>query len=171
MTALTGDNARPRRRRHRTPLVHAQKKVVAEVRSEINVTPLVDVCLVLLIIFMVVAPMLSRGKDAELPKASHSRAKNDAGSQPIVSVVKGPGGRVEVYFDRDLMPDLETLKKRIQEEVAKLKEPVAIFVKADANLSFGEVYPTLMAIHDSGAPGVELGTTCIKGAPCDQKEK
>ena len=50
----------------RRPLVHAAPRKLDQVRNEINVTPLVDVCLVLLIIFMVVLPMLTRGKNVEL---------------------------------------------------------------------------------------------------------
>ena len=60
----------------------------AGVMAEINVTPLVDVVLVLLIIFMVVTPMLSRGVDVQLPIASNSEKKQDTGNQIIVSVTQ-----------------------------------------------------------------------------------
>ena len=62
-------------RRHRTGLVHAKPKKLDDVRSDINVTPLVDVCLVLLIIFMVVAPAIADGAHIELPKVEAADPK------------------------------------------------------------------------------------------------
>ncbi|MBI4508941.1 MAG: biopolymer transporter ExbD [Deltaproteobacteria bacterium] len=150
------------KRRHRTPLVHQSKKVLDDVRNEINVTPLVDVCLVLLIIFMVVTPLLGRGMDVQLPKTRHHNEKRDSGEQPVVSLVRD-GARVRPYFDRDPLPDMEALKKRVQEELRR-KPGQRIFVKADADLTFGRVYPALIAIHEAGSPGVELGTA-------EQKDK
>jgi biopolymer transport protein ExbD len=140
----------------RRPLVHAAPKKLDEVRNEINVTPLVDVCLVLLIIFMVVLPMLTRGKNVDLPRASHANEKRDLGEQPIVSLVRD-GAQVKYYFAQDYQPDLEAVKKKVEDELRR-KPGQRIFVKADADLTFGKVYPALIAIHDAGSPGVELGT-------------
>ena len=147
-------------RRHRTTLVHAKKKQLDAIKNEINVTPLVDVCLVLLIIFMVVTPMLSRGKAVELPKARNANAKRDMGDQPVVSVVKD-GGRSKLYFAQNPVGDIDGLKKAIEEELRR-KPGQRIFVKADADLTFGMVYPALIAIHEAGSPGVELGTQELK---------
>src|SRR4029078_7422698 len=77
---------RPRRKRakihtHRPAMVRT-----AAVRSEINVTPLVDVVLVLLIIFMVVTPMLNRGVKVELPITAHHEKKQDSGELLVVTV-------------------------------------------------------------------------------------
>ena len=145
-----------RRHGRRRPLVHAAPKKLDEVRNEINVTPLVDVCLVLLIIFMVVTPMLTRGKNVTLPKAKHSNEKRDLGEQPIVSLVMD-GSAVRYYFAQDPVADLDGLKKEVEDELRR-KPGQRIFVKADADLTFGKVYPALIAIHDAGSPGVELGT-------------
>src|SRR5262245_66558227 len=65
------------------------------VMAEINVTPLVDVVLVLLIIFMVVTPMLSRGVDVQLPIASNNEKKQDTGDQIVVSLTNTGA----IYFD------------------------------------------------------------------------
>jgi biopolymer transport protein TolR len=140
----------------RRPLVHAAPKKLDEVRNEINVTPLVDVCLVLLIIFMVVTPMLTRGKNVELPKAKNANEKRDLGEQPIVSLVRD-GANVKYYFAQEFVGDLDGMKKKVEEELRR-KPGQRIFVKADADLTFGKVYPALIAIHDAGSPGVELGT-------------
>ena len=142
--------------RHRRPLVHAAPKKLDEVRNEINVTPLVDVCLVLLIIFMVVTPMLTRGKNVELPKARHPDEKRDLGDQPIVSLVRD-GAQVKYYFAQEYVGDIDGVKKAVEEELRR-KPGQRIFLKADADLTFGKVYPAMIAIHDAGSPGVELGT-------------
>lgn len=147
-------------RRHRTTLVHSKKKQLDAIKNEINVTPLVDVCLVLLIIFMVVTPMLTRGKSVELPKAKNFNEKRDMGEQPIVSVVKD-GGRAKYYFAQNPVGDIDGLKKTVEDELRR-KPGQRIFVKADADLTFGAVYPALMAIHEAGSPGVELGTQELK---------
>src|SRR5688572_28985372 len=62
-----------------------KKPHVDQVRNDINVTPLVDVCLVLLIIFMVITPLMARGKDVPLPKTSYHSEEKDK-LQPVVSV-------------------------------------------------------------------------------------
>ena len=85
-----------------------------DVRSEINVTPLVDVVLVLLIIFMVVTPMLARGKEVPLPKTTQHEEDTDK-SQPIVAMDES--GRI--YFDKDRVADLEALKVEIPEGLAQ----------------------------------------------------
>jgi biopolymer transport protein ExbD len=145
--------------RHRTATVHAAKKQLAAVRSEINVTPLVDVCLVLLIIFMVVADKLTRGKDVPLPKTKNHTEIKDTGESLIVSVAKS-GGRTLIWWDRDSLQDLDALKKRLEEELHRKAKPM--YVKADADMTYGDVYPVLMAIHESGAATVQLGTQELK---------
>ena len=156
-------------RRHRTALLHAKPKKLDDVKSDINVTPLVDVCLVLLIIFMVVTPMLSRGKDVPLPKTRHHAEKKDLGEQPILSVSM-VNGKAAYWFDKDRMEDrtdqtaLQQVTKRTETELTKKmnKGITKIFVKADANMKFGQVYPALMAVQEGGSQGVELGTNEIK---------
>src|SRR5258706_16294573 len=72
-----------------------------EVKGDINVTPLVDVCLVLLIIFMVVTPMLQSGVDVALPQGPHSEKKPGKESDLIVSIkVDGT-----VFIGQDWIPD------------------------------------------------------------------
>src|SRR5215467_14128611 len=145
---------------HRTPLVHRAAKKVEDVRSDINVTPLVDVCLVLLIIFMVVTDKLTRGKDVPLPKAKHYQEIKDTGEQLIVSIA-GTRGHTNLYWDRDALHDIADLKKHLEDELHR-KASRPIFIKADADLTYGDVYPVLIAIHDAGSPGVQLGTQELK---------
>jgi biopolymer transport protein TolR len=142
-------------RRHRTSLVHAKPKKLDDVRSDINVTPLVDVCLVLLIIFMVVLDKLARGKDVPLPKTLHHTEKRDNGDDLIVSISRD-GSRAQIWWDRDQLADLPAFKQRLEDELRRKPRPM--YVKADADLTYGSVYPVLMAIHDAGANMVQLAT-------------
>jgi biopolymer transport protein TolR len=144
------------KRRHST-LGHSSARKLDEVRNDINVTPLVDVCLVLLIIFMVVSPMLTRGKEVSLPKTKNYVEKKDSGQQPIVSVTKD--GRF--YFDQDGFANSDLLRERIEKEL-KRNAGATIFLKADESLTWAQVYPAVIAIHEAGSSGIELGTAEIK---------
>jgi biopolymer transport protein TolR len=138
------------KRRHK---MHAHKKgppKAAAVRSDINVTPLVDVVLVLLIIFMVVTPMLHRGVDLELPITKNHTKRQDTGEQIVVSV-RGDG----TYIEADKV-DVEKLDKLIEKELASGPRPVN--VHADRSLKFGEVRKVLDQVKASGAPTVNMET-------------
>src|SRR5436853_2807989 len=75
-----------KRRHHHLHHRRASAVSAGTVKNEINVTPLVDVVLVLLIIFMVVTPMLSRGVKVDLPETVHHEKRNDTGEQIVVSI-------------------------------------------------------------------------------------
>lgn len=158
--------------KRRRPLVHKQPAKLDEVRNEINVTPLVDVCLVLLIIFMVILPMLERGKNVPLPETRYHSSEKDS-RQPIVVIDRGGN----LYVDKDPVKDLAELKTRVQEEwtaLAQENETIAaqtkggdedlhkgegrVLVKSDPGLSYGKVYPVILALHKMGASGIDLGT-------------
>ena len=118
--------------------------------SAINVTPLVDVVLVLLIIFMVVTPMLQRGKDVKLPIAS----KKEQGEQPdpmIVSIT--PDKRV--WLEKDPVTDEELKAKLANKLLAEPTKP--ILVKGDQSLTFGDVRKVLKDAQDAKAKSVKLG--------------
>ncbi len=153
-------------RKRRKGLVHKAPQRLPQVRNEINVTPLVDVCLVLLIIFMVIIELLARGKEVPLPKTRHHAEEADQ-NQPIVAMdLEG-----NVFFDKDeIMPGvpdldrkLDELKKRIREEWRSGKsKDQRVYVKADVAVEYKKVYPLIMAIHDLGITSIDLGSTEIK---------
>jgi biopolymer transport protein ExbD len=150
---MAGGGRKPGKR----PRIHKVKKQpLPEVRNEINVTPLVDVCLVLLIIFMVVTPMLARGKEVPLPKTYNHLDENDS-QQPIVAI----DGDGQLYFDKYPVADIETLKQRV-EEAWRAEDAASaqgrVFVKADREIEYGKVYPIIIAMHEIGVAGVDLGT-------------
>src|SRR5581483_432015 len=92
-TAPTAPAARRRRLR-------AKPHPKGRVRAEINVTPLVDVVLVLLIIFMVITPMIVRGVSVDLPVTSHHDRKNDDNKDLIVSI----NASGDIYVNADKVP-------------------------------------------------------------------
>ena len=136
-------------RRHRpAPKPH----VKGLVKAEINVTPLVDVVLVLLIIFMVVTPMIARGVDVRLPVTSHHDKKNDDNRDVVVSISREGA----TYVGADRIP-LDRLGAAVQEE--KRRHPdKGIFLKADERLSYGQARQVMDAIHAAGVEDVQLGT-------------
>ena len=106
--------------------------------SEINVTPFVDVMLVLLIIFMVTAPLLQQGIDINLPQA---KGKELSTTERIVITIKKDG---EIYVDKNaatLKSLKETLSRRANREV---------FLKADKNVPYGVVVSVMGELREIG---------------------
>ena len=122
------------------------------VQSGINVTPLVDVVLVLLIIFMIVAPQLESDASVDLPKTDRPDLKPDDGRQIVVTVV--PGGTL--WIDAEETTEREFPRKMI--EAAAGREDWKVVIKGDARLTFGEVQRTMFAIERAGFADVGLIT-------------
>jgi biopolymer transport protein TolR len=157
--ALEGDGHRAakRRRLRRARLHKSGAASGGQVRSEINVTPFVDVVLVLLIIFMVVTPMLQRGVDVPLPFTLHHGEKKDTGEQLIISV-RHDGA---IFLGSELV-DLKRLENRLT-ALLQRRPPPPVFLKGDRNLTFGPVRRVLEACHRAGAAGVSLATQKKEG--------
>ena len=113
------------------------------VMAEINVTPLVDVMLVLLVIFMVTAPMMQQGVEVNLPKAD-TRAMAPAEESVVVSVDKN--GRL--FIDKEEVPAGELRKRLATMFVTRAKKEV--FLKADAGVPYGEVVRAMADIKGAG---------------------
>ena len=122
--------------------------------SEINVTPLVDVMLVLLIIFMVVTPMLQQGPAVVLPVTSDPPTKPEDKSQVLVAVTVDK--MFSVNKDKGKMGETE-FRARIAEEYQRnSKAPVVI--KADARLTYGDVKKAMAIVKEAGFEAVGLIT-------------
>jgi biopolymer transport protein ExbD/biopolymer transport protein TolR len=132
-------------------------------RSDINVTPLVDVMLVLLIIFMVITPMLQRGKAVQLPSVSQPEKQPDNGRDMIVSVeFAGDKSHYSVYFGQEKVPEGE-LQTKIEDEMRK-DSSKEVFIKGDARLSYGAVRKVMQICHEAGFTQVRLASEELKGA-------
>jgi len=113
------------------------------VMAEINVTPLVDVMLVLLVIFMVTAPMMQQGVQVNLPKAD-TKAMTPAEESVVVSVDQS--GKIFINSEEIAAGDLRTRLSSMFATRAK-KE---VFLKADAGVPYGEVVRTMADIKGAG---------------------
>jgi len=143
--------------------IHAIKKTAfPAVKSDINVTPLVDVCLVLLIIFMVITPMMSRGKEVTLPKTQNHYQRKDK-QQPVVAMDRNG----IVYYEKVKLGEITEpgVVERLQDSITrgweKVKDPESqgrVYVKAAQELTYQKVYPLLIVINEMGVSSIDLGT-------------
>jgi len=134
------------------------------VRSDINVTPLVDVVLVLLIIFMVITPMLQRGKPVTLPEARHVSTLGKGGDPILLSVTKD--GRVwldgEVHTKQELKdPDIAN---EINVEI-QARPNVPIMVKIDREVEYKRVREVVLEVSKTHVMGVSLAAAKVEETP------
>lgn len=111
--------------------------------AEINVTPLVDVMLVLLVIFMVTAPMMQQGVQVNLPKAD-TKAMNPAEETVVVTVDKNN----KVFINKEETPAGDLRSRLTTLFASRTKKEV--FLKADANVPYGEVVRIMADIKGAG---------------------
>ena len=119
--------------------------------GEINVTPFVDVMLVLLIVFMVTAPLLTVGVPVDLPKTKASQISDD--QTPLVISIKKDGKLAlqNRIIERDeLMPRLEA--------VSRVKPDTRIFVRGDKDVAYGDVIAIMGRVQAAGFSRVALVT-------------
>jgi biopolymer transport protein TolR len=119
--------------------------------SQINVTPLVDVMLVLLIIFMVTAPILQQGVSVDLPKVSSGPLAGQE-EQLVVNVAKG--GQ---FFLNDTPMTAEQLTSKLR-AIAAARPDRQLYVRADQSVPYGDVMRVMGAVHDAGLVRVGLVT-------------
>jgi biopolymer transport protein TolR len=126
--------------------------------NEINITPLVDVVLVLLIIFIVVAPQLQKGVEVQLPAVAKHREKKDDKKKEeekniLVSIQQGGG----VFIGKEPVGDRADFPSRLRAELQKpenINKPVVI--QGDARIPYGEVRRLMKECQELGLGGVAL---------------
>jgi biopolymer transport protein TolR len=126
--------------------------------SEINVTPFVDVMLVLLIIFMVTAPMMMQGVDVNLPKTT---------TQPIPAkeerLVVTVTAKQEIYLN-EYKITVDSLMRKL-EAIYQNKPDRAVFLRADRSVPYGFVVEVMAAIRRSGIVRIGMVTEPLTGKP------
>jgi biopolymer transport protein TolR len=122
------------------------------VKSDINVTPLVDVMLVLLIIMMLVAPLMQQGVPVKLPVASNYVDKPETNNQTVIAIAANKS----VYLNAKFIPTDELGKK--VEEVLKDKLEKIVLIKADQNVDYSVVMATMDQLHHVGVEDIGLVT-------------
>jgi biopolymer transport protein TolR len=121
------------------------------VKSEINVTPLVDVCLVLLIIFMVVTPMLQKGVDVQLPETLSPEKMPENERQLTVSIKENGN----IFLQENWVPE----ESALQEQLTQMHEQSpdrAVVIKGDRRLKYKEVRRIMQLINEAGFTRVGL---------------
>ncbi len=147
--------------RHFGMRVHKTANVAggeADVKSEINVTPLVDVCLVLLIIFMVVTPMLQQGVAVTLPETVQPDKIPEDQRQLNVAIRQSG----EIYVNQNPVPE-QSVKAVLADILTNNPEKRAV-LKADHRLKYKDVRKLMRLINEAGFDGVGL-ITLKKGGP------
>jgi biopolymer transport protein ExbD len=121
-----------------------------KVQASINITPLVDVVLVLLIIFMVMAPEMRKGPEVKLPNTAKPAEQGDERGQILVSIDNSGG----LWID-DKHVTAEQFGDALRAAVGSQKDPKVV-IRGDSRLNFREVRETMIAIEQAGFSGVRL---------------
>ncbi|HEY5719477.1 MAG TPA: protein TolR [Gammaproteobacteria bacterium] len=126
--------------------------------SEINVVPYIDVMLVLLVIFMITAPLLTQGVKVELPQASAEPLPPEALEPLVVTVDAGGRYYLNVGGAGEQEPiDAETLANRVA-AVLRHQPQTPVMVRGDRQVEYGQVIGVMVALTSAGAPSVGLIT-------------
>ncbi len=135
----------------------AQRRRKHRPMAEINVVPYIDVMLVLLVIFMVTAPLLMQGVKVELPQAPSDPVENQDPEPLIVSIRDNGDLFLNLGADPEQVLSLATVKQRVS-VVMRRNPDKPVMVWGDRNVPYGEVVGLMSALQEAGAPGVGLVT-------------
>jgi biopolymer transport protein TolR len=138
----------------------AKRNEGAKVNSDINVTPMVDVMLVLLIIFMVITPMLQKGVSVDLAMVNNPTTMPDADKEDALLVAVNREGKV--FFGTDPIA-VDQLTQKVKDRLSA-KTDKRVFIKADARAKFGWVVEVVDNVRAAGVDQLGLLTEQRKQA-------
>jgi biopolymer transport protein TolR len=133
----------------------AKRDEGSKVNSDINVTPMVDVMLVLLIIFMVVTPMLQKGASVDMAKTENPVAMKDADKEDAILIAITKDGKLYLGANQ-VQPDQIT--SLVTDKLAKKNGDKRVFVKADAHAKYGDVVDVVDDVRSAGVDDLGLLT-------------
>jgi biopolymer transport protein TolR len=139
----------------------AKRNEGAKISSDINVTPMVDVMLVLLIIFMVVTPMLQKGVSVDMAKVNNPEQMPDADKEDALLVSVTRDGHV--FFGTDEI-STDNLTTKVKDRLANRPDK-RVYVKADMRARFGNVVQVVDGVRAAGVDDLGLLTDQRKTAP------
>ena len=125
--------------------------------SEINVVPYIDVMLVLLIIFMITAPIVQQGVEIDLPQAAAKTMSPDEAEPVVVSVDKKGDFYLDIGDEPDKPIDAMLMVNRVA-AVRQLKPNIPVLVRGDSNVSYGKVIEVMVLLQKAGVEKVGLMT-------------
>ena len=133
------------------------KKMKKKPMAEINVVPYIDVMLVLLVIFMVTAPLLNQGVKVDLPQSAPAPIDN-ADLEPLIVSIKADGSYfVKLGKDDELAKPLAEIAGQVA-KIVKLKPETQILVWGDTDVAYGKVIAVMSRLTQAGAQSVGLVT-------------
>ncbi len=136
-----------------------------KVNSNINVTPMVDVMLVLLIIFMVITPMLQKGVSVDMAKVNSPTPMPDADKEDALLIAVMRDGRTYLGSDQINVADLTNkVKDRLANKVDK-----RVFIRADSRAKYGAVVDVVDNVRSAGVDDVGLLTEQVQANPGNKK--
>lgn len=139
----------------------ARQRVRKQPMAEMNVVPYIDVMLVMLVIFMVTAPLLQQGVQVELPQASAEPIPPDQGEPLELSVDAQGNYYLNVGGDAKTPVDADTIVQRTA-AVLRRKPTTPVLVRGDRNVDYGTVVRAMTLLQQAGAPSVGLITEDIQ---------
>jgi biopolymer transport protein TolR len=145
-----------RQQKIRKHLRGGKKHVKGNLNADINVTPLVDVVLVLLIIFMVVTPMITSGVQVDLPRTANHFKKPDDGKDIIISVTQNK----TIFMTGRPIP-LKEVARMVEEEKRRFPDKT-VYLKGDSRATYGIMRDVMEQLNKTGIEDVMLGTDEIK---------
>ncbi len=140
-------------------MANHKQRIRRKPMAEINVVPYIDVMLVLLIIFMITAPLLTQGVKVDLPSAAANPVEApEDNSEPLVASVDADGlYYISIGDNQDQPIDVETLQTKVA-AVLRRSPKTPIMVKGDTAASYGQVVTLMVYLQQAGAPSVGLIT-------------
>lgn len=135
----------------------ARQRIRKRPMAEINVVPYIDVMLVLLVIFMITAPLLTQGVKVELPKAD-AEAVESNNDEPLIVTVDAAGNyHLNIGDDTRKGISAEVLKKRVA-TVLRRKPKIQVLVRGDKDVNYGKVVRAMTLLKQAGVESVGLVT-------------
>jgi biopolymer transport protein ExbD len=164
MTGYAAPQAKPKKRRWVLHSHEATKPGAGGAVSDINITPLIDVMLVLLIIFMVVTPLAQKGLDIALPQPNPNQKKPDSAPNVVVlALEQSPTGPI-YSVNKRAMGSLEELDKYLKDEF-QTRSDKTLFVKATPDVMYGRVVEAMDVARGAGVERIGIMSEDAAAAP------